>query len=147
MSYSLWAFSQFSAVSAISRHPLSMVREWPRSAKRLRSVTAVEWRYCLKVEWVTTSGTVWSFWPEMSRRGPRAEFLVFTFAGECGVRLANAASNSGRPGAGMVHASYNCADSAPDSALPNAYRNCASVRETDRFLFAGLPSTGKAARS
>jgi len=72
---------------------------------------------------------------------------VFTFAGEWGRRLANAASNTGRPGAGMFHASYNCADSRSQSALPNAYRNCAAVSETDRFRFAGLPKTGNAARS
>ncbi len=48
--YSPWAFIQFSAVSAMSRHRLSMVSERPRPANRLRSVTTVEWRHWLKVE-------------------------------------------------------------------------------------------------
>src|ERR1035441_7009392 len=32
LAYSPWAFIQFSAVSAMARHPLSMVSEWPRLA-------------------------------------------------------------------------------------------------------------------
>ena len=44
---SLWAFSQVIAVSATSRHPLSMVSECPRSAIRRRSVMAVECLYWL----------------------------------------------------------------------------------------------------
>src|SRR5260370_20243240 len=97
-----------------------MVSEGPRSAKRLRSVMAVEWRYCLKVECVTTSGTVWSRWPEISSSGPRAEFRVLAFAGEPGVKLANASSNNGRPGEGMGHAPYSATDSRSEIALPNA---------------------------
>ncbi|MFD5597836.1 hypothetical protein, partial [Streptomyces griseorubiginosus] len=51
---------------------------------------------------VTASGTVWSFPPEISSSRPRPLSCVSTFAGECGLKLAEAASYSGLPGAGMV---------------------------------------------
>jgi hypothetical protein len=41
-----------------------------------------------------------------------------TFAGECGAKLADAASNSGLPGDGIVQRSYSSADSAAEIALP-----------------------------
>ena len=55
--------SQSSTASATSFHPWSMVREWPRPSNCFSSVTAAESRYCLRVERVTTSGTVWSSSP------------------------------------------------------------------------------------
>ena len=71
----------------------------------MRSVIASECRYCLSVALVTASGTVWSRPPVISSSGPRAALSVSTLAGECGLKLAAAASNSGLPGAGIVHCS------------------------------------------
>jgi hypothetical protein len=83
----------------------------------------------------------------MSSSGPRFSLWVSTAAGELLAKLANAASNSGRPGDGIVQRSCSASDSAASSALPNPYRNCAAVRETARRRLAGLPRTGKAERS
>ena len=69
------------------------------------SVTASECRYCLSVARVTASGTVWSLPPVISSSGPRTSLAVSTLAGECGSKLAAAASNSGLPGAGIVQRS------------------------------------------
>src|SRR6516164_3576937 len=80
-----------------------MVREWPRSANSTRSVTASECRYCLRVDFVIASGTVWSLPPMVSSSGPRSSFAVLTSAGECGEKAAVAASNSGLAGEGIVH--------------------------------------------
>ena len=75
------------------------------------SVTASEWRYCFSVARVTASGTVWSLPPVISSSGPRFSLPVSTLAGECGLKLAAAASNSGLPGAGIVQRSYSASDS------------------------------------
>ena len=96
-----------------------MVRLCPRSGNSNRSVTASEPRYCFSVALVIASGTVWSLPPMMSSNGPRSELPVLTFAGECGEKLALAASNSGLPGAGIVHFSYSASDSSGETALPN----------------------------
>jgi hypothetical protein len=40
-----------------------------------------------------------------SSSGPRPELAVLTFAGECGEKLALAASKSGLPGAGIAQRS------------------------------------------
>src|SRR4051812_10831006 len=93
------SFSQRRHVSAISAQPESMVRECPRSGKVLMSVVAVEWRYCLSVARVIDSGTVLSFPLAISSSGPRFALSVSTLAAECGLKLAPAASKSGRPGA------------------------------------------------
>jgi hypothetical protein len=47
----------------------------------------------------------------MSGSGPRFSLRVFTLAGECSSKLAEAASNSGRPGAGIAHCSFSVFDS------------------------------------
>jgi hypothetical protein len=57
------AFSHDRTESAISRQPGSMISEWPRSANSVSSVVASECRYCLYVDLLTASGTVWSFPP------------------------------------------------------------------------------------
>ena len=61
--------------------------------------------------------------------------------------VSEAASNSGRPGAGIVHRSYSSSDSARLIALPNAYRNCSAVSVTALCRFAGFLNTGSVARS
>ena len=66
---------------------------------------------------VTTSGTVWSCVPEIISSGPRVLLCVSTLAGVCGLKLASAASNNGRAGDGIVHASYSCLLSSSDTAL------------------------------
>ena len=110
-------------------------------------MTASEWRYCLRVARVTASGTVWSLPPVMSSSGPRFSFSVATFAGECGSKFAEAASKSGRPGAGMVQCSKSSSDSFSETALANANRNCSAVSETARCRLAGFLNTGSVARS
>ena len=96
-----------------------MVSEWPRSANAANSVTASECRYCRYVALVTASGTVWSCPPVMSSSGPRLLLFTSTAAGECGAKLAVAASNSGLPGAGIAHRANSSSDSAWLTALPN----------------------------
>ena len=83
-------------------------------------MTASECRYCLKVARVTDSGTVWSRPPVISSSGPRPLLAVSTFAGECGSRFADAASNRGFPGAGIVQRACSASDSSSGIALPNA---------------------------
>jgi hypothetical protein len=56
--------------------------------------------------------------------------VVLTLAGECREKVAAAASNSGRPGAGMAHRCYRVSDSSASRVLPKLYRNCSAVRET-----------------
>ena len=56
----------------------------------------------------------------ISSSGPRPLLAVSTFAGECGLKFAAAASNSGLPGAGIVQRSYRASDSSSGIALPNA---------------------------
>lgn len=63
------------------------------------------------------------------------------------MKLADAASYSGLPGAGMVQRSYRAADSSSETALPNANRNCSAVSDTERFLLAGFLKTGNVAFS
>src|SRR3954452_12751547 len=109
-----------SATSATSRQPLSMVSEWPRSGNSCRSVTAAECRYLLHSAWVTEAGIVRSLPPAMSSSGPRISLAVSTVAGECGLKLAAAASHSGLPGDGIAHRSWSSSDSSRDTALPNA---------------------------
>jgi hypothetical protein len=45
---------------------------------------------------------------------------VSTLAGECGLKLAAAASNNGLPGAGIAQRSNSAADSCSEMALPKA---------------------------
>ena len=85
------------------------MREWPRSANSTRSVTAAGCRYCLRVDFVMASGTVWSLPPMVSSSGPRSWFAVSTLSGECGENAA--ASDSGRAGDGIVHRSCKASDS------------------------------------
>ena len=73
----------------------------------------------MNVDRVTLSGTVWSLPPETSSSGPRRALRVSTAAGECDTKFAVAASNSGRPGDGIVHFSCSRSDSSRLSALPN----------------------------
>jgi hypothetical protein len=54
----------------------------------------------------------------ISSSGPRLSMVVLTLAGECREKLASAASNGGRPGAGMVHRWYSVSDSSASIALP-----------------------------
>lgn len=63
------------------------------------------------------------------------------------MKFAAAASNSGLPGAGMVHRANSASDSSSVTALPNAKRNCSAVRDTARCLFAGFLNTGSVERS
>ena len=62
---------------------------------------------------------MWSLPPAVISSGPRVALRVSTFAGECSDRFAAAASNSGRPGEGIVQRSKSSADSAAEMALPN----------------------------
>ncbi len=62
-------------------------------------------------------GTVWSFSPEMIRRGPRSAAVVFTAASVHGLMLAVAAWNRGSPGAGTAKVSYSSRASASLTAL------------------------------
>src|SRR5215216_3042897 len=77
--------------SASSRQPLSMVREWPRFANSLYSVTACDFPYALSALFTSTGGTVLSAEPEMSKSGPRLAFPRFTFVAEFGLKVAVAA--------------------------------------------------------
>ena len=70
-----------------------------------------------------------------------------TAAGERGAKLANAASNSGRPVDGIAHLSYSDADSSSDSALPNPYRKSEGDSATVRDRLAGLRRAIEATRS
>src|SRR5262249_19612630 len=95
-----------------------MVSEWPRSANSTRSVTASEWRYCLRGDFVVGSGAGGSFPPPVSSSGPRALFAVFTPAGGWGGEGAAAAPHRGLAAGGIVHRSCRAPDSSSDSALP-----------------------------
>src|SRR5215469_831771 len=68
------------AVWATSRQPWSIVREWPRLGIFTISVTPGLRRCRLQAAFAIAHGTVWSFAPSMISRGPRAGFLVSTFA-------------------------------------------------------------------
>ena len=133
--------SQSSAAWATSAQPLSTVSEWPDPR------TAVEYLYCLSVDRVTTSGTVWSSRPEISSSGPRDSLSVATLACECSVKVAAATWNSGLAGDGMFHFSQSASDSSGVSALPNPYRNSSLVSDIALCRLAGLPSAGKPQRS
>ena len=80
---------------------------------------ASECLYCLSVDLVTDSGTVWSWPPAISRSGPRSSLWVSTLAWECGVKLAVADWKIGRPGDGIVQRSQSSSDSSSGMALPN----------------------------
>ena len=58
-SYREWPFNQVKLASATSRHPLSMVSEWPRSGNCRRSVTACDLPYSRTVALEMAAGTVW----------------------------------------------------------------------------------------
>jgi hypothetical protein len=68
--YNACSSSQATQASATSGHPLSMVREWPRSSNSTRLVFAGECRYCLSVDLLMDSGTVWSLPPTKVDLGP-----------------------------------------------------------------------------
>src|SRR5438093_11947527 len=89
--YNPLACSQARLYSASSRHPLSMVSEWPRPANSLSSVTAGDLRYALSVLLTSTGGTVWSLSPETSSSGPRLAFATLTLVADLGLRVAVAA--------------------------------------------------------
>ena len=97
-----------------------MTSECPRSANSNVSVTAGESLYCLSVDFVTASGTVWSSPPMTSSSGPRSGLPVSTLLGEWRWKLALAASKSGWPGAAIAHWSNKEFDSSSLTALPNA---------------------------
>ncbi len=92
----------FSAVSATSRQPLSMVSAWPRFGISVISVTLVFFCCCLNEALAIDQGTVLSFCPEMISSGPRSGFSVSTLASVQGFRLAAAAWKSGAPEAGTA---------------------------------------------
>jgi hypothetical protein len=54
----------------------------------------------------------------VSSSGPRLEFPVLTASGECSVKFAVAASNSGLAGAGIAHRWYRPLESCSGRALP-----------------------------
>src|SRR5712691_7636034 len=95
--------SQPRLYSASSRQPLSMVSECPRPGNSLNSVTAGELRYALSALFTSSGGTVLSFSPETSSSGPRVPFDTLTLVAEFGLKVAVAAWNSGRPGAGIAY--------------------------------------------
>src|SRR5712691_3094004 len=101
--YRPFAFSQARLYSASSRQPLSMVSECPRPGNSLNSVTAGECRYALSALFTSTGGTVLSFSPETSSSGPRVPFDTLILVAEFGLKVAVAAWNSGRPGAGIAY--------------------------------------------
>src|SRR6266478_2238070 len=86
-----FAFNQARLYWASSRHPLSMVSECPRPG------------YALSALFTSTGGTVLSFSPETSSSGPRLALATLTLVAEYGLRVAVAAWNSGRPGAGIAY--------------------------------------------
>src|SRR5262249_28676070 len=100
--YGRRCLSQSSAACAPSRQPWSTVSEWRRSGSSRRSVIAGDLWYSLRVAWLTAGGTVWSRPPAVTSSGPRVLLPVSTWAGERGVKVAVAASNSGLPGDGMA---------------------------------------------
>jgi DNA-binding CsgD family transcriptional regulator len=57
----------------------------------------------------------------MSSSGPRLSMVVLTLAGECREKLAAAASNRGRPGAGMAHCWNRASDSPASTASPTLH--------------------------
>ncbi len=137
-----FTFNQFKIYSANSCHPLSMVNEWPRLGNSLYSVTAGDLPYAFSALRTSTGGTVLSFKPEMSNSGPRFAFVKLTFVAELGLKVAVAAWNSGRPGAGIAYIAYNCFASCSETALVKPKRNCCSVNDTARLKLKGFPSTG-----
>src|SRR5215216_1526241 len=128
--------------SASSRHPLSMVSECPRPGNSLSSVTAGDLRYALSVLLTNTGGTVLSSALEISNNGPRLAFATLTFVADLGLKVAVAAWNSGRPGAGMAYFVYSSLASCSGTALVKPKRNCDSVKDTARLKLKGLPRTG-----
>src|SRR6478752_533913 len=115
-----FAANQFSATSATSRQPLSIVSEWPRPGNSWNSVSEAPLAYIPKTSLVTFNGTVWSSVPDVSNSGPRSARWVSTLAGEFFEKLAVASWNRGRPGPGMVHLSCRASDSSSESMLPKA---------------------------
>ena len=95
-----------SALSATSRHPLSIVRACPRLGISTISVTEGFRSYCLNEAFAMAHGTVLSFCPEMINSGPRTGFSVSTFASFHGLRFAVAACNNGAPNAAAPRMSY-----------------------------------------
>jgi hypothetical protein len=122
--------------SAISRQPWSMVSEWPRSANSVSSVVDSECWYCLYVDLLTASGTVWSLAPMVSSSGLRSWFFVATFVCACeclggeligsyqvtrsahhGTRCSDAPATS-PPGAGMSPPTWPATARRPRSRRP-----------------------------
>lgn len=68
-------------------------------------MSAEDLRYCLYVERVVASGTVWSSVPVTSSSGPRRGLRVSTRACARGARFASAAWKTGRAGAGIAQRS------------------------------------------
>src|SRR5712691_5149696 len=78
-------------------------RPFAFSQARLYSARAGECRYALSALFTSTGGTVLSFSPETSSSGPRVAFATLTLVAEFGLKVAVAAWNSGRPGAGIAY--------------------------------------------
>ncbi|CAM5226372.1 hypothetical protein SMICM304S_09243 [Streptomyces microflavus] len=116
--------TKVSAVSATSCQPLSMTSECPRPGSSVISVTP-GLRCCFLYEALAMAqGTVLSFSPEMTSRGPRPGWAVSTLASVRGLMLAVAAWKSGAPGAGTAYVAYSSRASFSLTALAKAYRNC-----------------------
>ncbi|MEH2267037.1 MAG: hypothetical protein V7K68_01160 [Nostoc sp.] len=93
---------------------------------------------------IITVGAVLSFAPAISSNGPRVAFVTFTLVAEFGLRVAVAAWNSGRPGAGIAYFAYNSLASCSETALVKPKRNCCSVSDTACQKLQGLLRTGNA---
>src|SRR4051794_35972188 len=91
-----------------------------------------------------TVGAVLSWAPAISNSGPRRALATLTMVAEFGFKVAVAAWNSGRPGAGMAYLAYSSCASCSETALVKPYRNCASVSDTAHRTLKGLLRTGKA---
>src|SRR5260370_30725496 len=91
-----------SAVSATARQPLWIVGAWPRFGISTISVTPALRFWREKLALAIDHGTTWSRSPDMISSGPRAGFLVSTFACVHGLRLAVAAWKMGAPDAGTA---------------------------------------------
>src|SRR5206468_3892434 len=113
--YTTWSYSDrllgsLSTSSLARSQPLGLqpaqavLGKFPPSAvDRQRMITAGELRYALSALLTSTGGTVLSSAPEISSNGPRVAFATLTFVAEFGLKVAVAAWNSGRPGAGIAY--------------------------------------------
>ena len=102
----------------------------------------------LSVPLTTETGTVLSFSPEMSRRGPRWGLWMSTLSSVQGLKLANAPWKSGLPGAGTASSLIKAVCfGVIDTPFAKANWNCSKLTGTARPTLRGLVSTGEAALS